>query len=200
MVPAIIALGAVVREVRAQTNPVEPAPGYVRFEDDELIQAAFERPKTWIATTGKGLLLPHAQVRFRGPRNNEDTYTAFLSVRRVPVQPDAGYATAATAAKQYLDHLPPGAALESRVARMVGPVSGELIVYALPIPPQHRHGLKPMKIPVRTWIVFVQRRNDIYEVTFSADTRDASRHEAAFHRLLETFEFRNVAEQVEPET
>jgi hypothetical protein len=168
-----------------------------RYEGrDAPLGVSFSYPDAWQAQEARGSLEPYHQVRLRGPRNREDTYTAYMIVRSRPSGSADGASESAQAMLQrYRELLPEGSKIDRDVVRQLAGQSAHDLVISYTIPPRRLHAEPPasnpsLEIPVTTRTLFLERGQRLYELVYSADARDYRRFAAVFERLLETLEFR----------
>lgn len=142
----------------------------------------FVYPSAWRLSDEQRALEPFTGLRLLGPRNQEDTYTASITIRAVRPADDPALPLEVRV-REYLDHLPDGAVVERRTARKLEQAPAEDLVVSLSVL-FFRSGLKPLPIPVKTRAVFFRRGPYLYWVMYSADARDYAAHEPVFERLL----------------
>jgi hypothetical protein len=157
---------------------------------DASLGIAFSYPDAWKAQEERGRLEPYRQVRLRGPRNQADTYTAYIIVRSRPSGDDEGsYESVEALMQRYRELLPEGTSVDQDdVRQLAGSAARDLIVSST-IPKRHRHVESP-EIPVTTRTVCLEHGHRLYELVYSADAREYPRFVSVFERLLDTLEFR----------
>ena len=148
----------------------------------------FVYPSAWRLTEEQGTLEPYAELRLLGPRNEEDTYTASITVRAIRPADDPALPLEVRV-REYRDHLPDGAVVERHAARKLEQAPAEDLAVSWTVPPLFRSGLKPLPIPVKTRAVLFRRGPYLYELIYSADARDYAAHEPVFERLLASLRF-----------
>jgi hypothetical protein len=148
-------------------------------------------PSDWRLTEEAGRREPYAQLRLLGPRNAEDTYTAYIAVRGVAPEAERGAGESLDErVRRYADELLDGATIESVQPASLQQAEARELVTLFTVPPLFRSGLKPLPIPVKTRAVFVHRGPYRYELIYSADAREYAAHAPAFDRVLASLRFR----------
>lgn len=180
-------LGVVTSEDR-----MEMAGHYAEYtSSDPDFVASFAYPEGWSLDEERGTMEAYREVRVRGPRNADDTYTSYLAVRASPLKTAGGpFATTADAVEHYMSRLPAGAVVASRETRVVAGLTADDLTVDYTLPPLHLHGLKPTAIPIKTRTVFLERGSYLYELILSADAREFPRQAETFERLVATVRFR----------
>ena len=148
----------------------------------------FDYPAVWLLQEERGTVEPYRQVRVRGQRNADDTYTCFMAVRISPVKSQGG---------RYHDTLERVRALrELSISGQTTVSDHPLRVAGLPatevratleIPAQHKPELKAIAIPVKTTTIVLQHGTNLYELQYSCDAREYDRYANAFRRLVRSF-------------
>ena len=147
-------------------------------------------PARWRLMEEQGRREPYAQARFLGPRNAEDTYTAYIAVRGILPDSEGGPTESLDErVRRYTEELLEGAAIESVQPTALQQGEARDLVVSFTVPPLFRSGLKPIPIPVKTRIVFLQRGRSCYEIAYSADAREYAAHAPAFERVLASLRF-----------
>jgi hypothetical protein len=150
----------------------------------------FRYPAAWSLREERGKDQPYTQVRIKGPRNAEDTYTAYLAVTAFPKKTQGGkHETLDEMAAAYLRQLYRDSRVLSDDPRQVADLPGRDILVAINIPPLHHRDLKPLPIPVKTRKVMIERGERLYEFVYSADARAYDEHAAAFEELLRSVQW-----------
>ena len=150
-----------------------------------------EYPTGWRLQEEQGQLDAYRQVRFLGPRNPDDTYTCYVSVRGSPVKSHGGkYESVAELMASYRQYSFRDAKIELERPRTVADQKSQGMTATFTIPPLHKPGLKAIPIPVKTRILFLERASYLYELIYSVDLREYDRHAEPFERLVRTFRFR----------
>lgn len=148
-------------------------------------------PSDWRLTEEAGRRERYAQLRLLGPRNAEDTYTAYIAVRGVAPDAESGAGESLDArVRRYADELLDGTTIESVQPASLQQAEARELVASFTVPPLFRSGLKPLPIPVKTRAVFVHRGPYRYELIYSADAREYAAHAPAFDRVLASLRFR----------
>ena len=154
------------------------------------LRVTFQYPKDWPVKEETGQVEAYREVRIKGPRNLEDTFTLLLAVRSSPLREHGGkFRTIEELIQHHLSHLFAGAKIVARKKRMAGGQSAEDITVAYTIPPLHQPGLKAIEIPVKSRTLFVESHGRLYELLYNADAREYDEHRDAFEQLLTTFHF-----------
>jgi hypothetical protein len=153
------------------------------------LRVSFEYPTDWEFQEGHGAMEPYAQVRLIGPRNGEGTYSCYIVVRHFQRRAQGRFASAQDAARYHIKHLPPDAKMLSQRDEIIGGHAARSIIATYTIPALHKAALRSRDIPVRQQTMFLEQGPSIYEITFSADSREYLKHLSAFSRLLQTFAF-----------
>ena len=171
---------------------MEMAGNYAEYtSSDSDFTASFVYPEGWSLDEERGTKEAYREVRIRGPRNADDTYTCYLAVRASPLKSEGGkFATSADALEHYTHRLLEGSAVESHTDRAVAGLPADDLTVSYTLPPLHLHGLTPKAIPIKTRTVFLEHGAYLYELIFSADAREFPRHAEAFERLVTTIRFR----------
>ena len=155
------------------------------------LAVSLDYPPSWRLVEERGRAEPYAAVRVLGPRNAEDTYTAYMTVRGWLVPGEAGRMEEIDGrVHRYTSQLLDGSAVESDMRRRQWGTDVRDLTVAYTVPPLHRAGLKPVQIPVRTRTLFLRRGEYAYEVSYSADAREYASHQDAFDELLASLRFR----------
>ena len=156
----------------------------------EAMPVRFTAPAGWRLQTDRGAAQSYRSWRFVGPCNQPGTYSAYISVRELPLH-DAGgaYATLEEWAQVMTNSLADGAEIESRWSGLLGSERTEDITVLYPVPPLrlHGHGTPEEPVPVRTRTICVQRGSRLYELTLSADAREYAQYTAPFDELLSSW-------------
>ena len=168
------------------------APSTLTYPGAEAdLPVSFEYPSDWRLMEERGVTESYHAVRLLGPRNADDTYTAYFVVRAFPVQPPGSrYADQRALVSHILTHLPDGASVDPQATRPLDGASADEWTVEYTIPPLHHVGRKAVKIPVKTRTVVVQRGPLLYEIAYSADERNYEAHLPAFEGLLSSLQFR----------
>ena len=168
-----------------------PGPGERLYRGTApLLAVRLIYPAQWRLTEERGRQEPYTQVRLLGPRNAEDTYTAYITVRGVLPDPGGGPGESLDErVRRYIDTLLEGTAIESVQPTAFEPGEARELVISVTIPPLFRSGLKPLPIPVKTRTVFLRRGRAYYEIAYSADAREYAAHLQVFERLLASLRF-----------
>ncbi len=166
--------------------------GTVFRGEEPPLSVSLAYPPSWRLVEERGRAEPYAALRLLGPRNAEDTYTAYISVRGSPLPPEARAADEdpGDPARRYLSQLIDGTAVESDARRRQWGTDVRDLTVAYTVPPLHRSGLKPVPIPVRTRTLFLRRGGYAYQVAYSADAREYAAHLGEFDALLASLRFR----------
>lgn len=164
---------------------------YVEYTgSDPAFMIAFHYPKGWKLQEERGTIDVYRQVRVLGPRNEEDTYTPYVSVRGSPLKSFGGkHHNVQELINSYKQHLFHDATIESERQRTVAGIRTTDLTASFIIPPQHKPKLKAIPIPVKTRLLFLEKDPYLYELIYSADAREYERHSEAFERLIKTFRF-----------
>ena len=157
--------------------------------DEPPLAVSLSYPRSWRLVEERGRAEPYAAVRLLGPRNAEDTYTAYITVRGSLLPPATRADDADGPAARYLARLIDGTAVESDTRRRQWGTEVRDLTVAYTVPPLHRAGLRPLPIPVRTRTLFLRRGDHAYEIAYSADAREYASHLAAFDELLTSLRF-----------
>ena len=168
-----------------------PGPGERLYRGTApLLAFSLIYPAQWRLTEERGRQEPYTQVRLLGPRNAEDTYTAYITVRGVLPDPEGGPEESLDErVRRYTDTLLEGTAIESVQPTAFEQGQARELVVSVTIPPLFRSGLKPLPIPVKTRTVFLRRGRAYYEIAYSADAREYAAHLQVFERLLASLRF-----------
>lgn len=149
---------------------------------------ALQYPAGWRMEYEEGRTEPYQQIRLVGPRNEEDTYTAFIAIRVRPRRSEGGwYERVEELVSQSAEHVVEGSVVDGPRAVQVAGLAAEELLVSLTITPRPQHGLPPLPIPVQSRAVFFEREGAYYEIVYSADAREFARHEQALADLLESF-------------
>ena len=151
----------------------------------------FAIPAGWQVERDDGRRETYQQVRLLGPRNQEDTYTAFMAIRVRPLRAEAGwYEHIAELVRQEADGALEGSLVDGpHPVRLAGLPAQELTVSVTLRPPAH-HEFPPGEVPLITRAVFFEHDHAGYEIMYSADAREYARYEPAFTALLDSFVIR----------
>lgn len=154
------------------------------------LMVRFEYPQAWPLHEEQGKREFYRAIRIAGPRNPNDTYTTYLSVRASPLKSFGGkYERLADAITQYVDHLLEGSRIIAQQQATVADSTGTDVLVTYTMPALHHKGLKAEAVPVTARTVFFEKAPYLYEVTYSADSREYEQHAQAFEHLLTTFRF-----------
>ncbi len=180
--------GTIKREGRTMNPSIAKYVDYVSTEPSLAVR--FQIPEGWGVQREQGKVERYHQIRIRGPRNQEDTYTCYLSVRASPLQSYGGkFGSVEELVSNYKSHLfQDPQILVQHPVKVAGIAAQELLV-SFTIPPLHQPNLKSIPIPVRTRSCFFERSPYLYELIYSADAREFERYVEAFDRLVRTFRF-----------
>lgn len=150
----------------------------------------FQYPAAWRLQEEQGKIDLYRQVRVMGPRNSEDTYTCYLSVSGAPLKKHGGrFESAKERLAIYKGHLFSDGKVDRERERTFAGEKASDITVSYTIPPLHERGLKPIPIPVKTRTLFFEKGAYLYELIYSADSREYDLHVKAFEQLLKTFRF-----------
>ena len=145
-------------------------------------------PVGWRVEHDQGRRESYQQVRLIGPRNAEDTYTAFIAIRVRPRQEEGGwYERIEDLMRQTMDHTVEGSTVDGPRAAQVAGLPAEELVVSSTLTLRPEHGLRPGPIPVKSRAVFFARERAFYEVVFSADAREYAPLEPEFDEMLRSF-------------
>ena len=147
-------------------------------------------PSAWRLTEEVGSRERYAQVHLLGPRNAEDTYTAYIAVRGVVPDGEGAMGGLDERVRRYADELLEGTTIESLRPTSLQHAEARDLLVAFTVPPLFHPGLKSLPIPVKTRTVFLRRGAYLYEVIYSADAREYAAHAPAFERVLASLRFR----------
>jgi hypothetical protein len=147
-------------------------------------------PARWRLTEEAGVHEGYEQIRLQGPRNQEDTYTAYITVRG-RLLPEADRTDAALDAwiRGYVSGALEGSGTESDTELLLADAPARDLVSSITVPPLFRQGLQPLEIPITTRMVVCRRGAYLYELVYSADSREYDRHAPVFARLLTSVRF-----------
>ena len=164
---------------------------YAAYTGDKPgLLVTFEYPQGWDVHEEQGKAQFYREVRILGPRNQEETYTAYLSVRGSPLKPFGGRHEALDElVANYKNHLLQGAQIVSEQPRTIGGTNGVDLTVSYIMPAIHHKGLKAQAVPVTSRTVFLENGPYLCELTFSADAREYEQHAPAFEHLLGSFRF-----------
>ena len=162
---------------------------YREYQGDQLgVPIVFRYPIAWQLQQEQGTVERYQQVRVLGPRNREDTYRCYLTIRSSPLERDGGkFDTRDALVKHYTDHLFTGASIDGDRERQVAGVPARDLTVSYTIPPLYQHGLKAIEIPVKTRTVVLQLHDHLLELVYSADQREYAEYAEAFDELLAAF-------------
>lgn len=166
----------------------KPAAKFSKYQGNEPgLTVAFQYPEGWRLQQEKGAIDRYRKVRLLGPRNQEDTYTCYISVAGFPKKTEGGkFDTLEEFARNYKDHLLANTQIETEAARTVSGQRALDLTVSYVIPPLYEHNLKPIEIPVKTRTLFAQKGSTLYQITYGADAREYDLHAQAFEQLLKT--------------
>jgi len=188
LLSAVLALWRLPSETAHAADP-EPFATYVGT--DASVRVRFDYPAGWRLTEERGAIDAYVSVRLLGPRNAQDTYTAYIVVRSSPFQANGGlHPSAGALMDQFLETAPPGAVVESRVVTPVDGQPADDLTLSYTIPPFFHKGLVPAATKVKTRLLALERPPYLYELTYSADAQEYDAGAASFARLLESLRFR----------
>ena len=171
----------------------KPEAKFSKFQGyDAELRVAFQYPEGWRLEQEKGTIDRYQKVRLLGYRNQEGTYTCYLSVVGFPKKESGGkFETLEEFARNYKEHLLIDSKIEAEVAHSVAGQKAIDLTVSYTIPPLYKHGLKAIEIPVKTRTLFAQKGPYLYQITYSADAREYDLHAQAFEQLLKTFRFQS---------
>ena len=185
---------SLIRKPASQNTPGVAGPlpdGVLSYTSaDPELPVAFQYPSGWRIDEERGAVDVYHQVRLRGPRNQEDTYTAYLLVRSTPLHERDAAEGVRGFMTRYTSHLPEGAAIDSRAAQQLAGLTAEDLMVSYTIPPLHRAGRAPRAIPVRTRTLVAAKDGRLYEFVYSADARAYTDSAGAFERVSRTLQIR----------
>ena len=151
------------------------------------LKVSLEYPGKWMLQEEQGKMEFYQGVRMLGPRNADDTYAAYVSVRGFPLRAFGGsYEDLHALVEHYKIHAPRDSRIVSESPRKVAGAAGRDLTFSFTIPPLHHKGIKALAIPVKERKVFVEHSPYLYELTYSADSREYDRYAEAFEHLLKT--------------
>lgn len=167
---------------------INPMEGYAEYRGETLgILVRCQYPEGWTIQEERGQREPYLQVRFRGPRNPDQTYTAYISVRESPLAAYGGKFEGVDAAVDFfLSHLLSDARVKAKTQKLIGGIQAIDLSVAYTIPPLRRPTLRAQPIPVVTRSLFVEKSPYLYELIYSADEQEFPRYLPSFEHLLET--------------
>ncbi len=162
---------------------------YMQYQGTEPgLMVRFEYPGQWKLYEERGKVETYRQVRMLGPRNHDDTYTAYFSVWGSPLKSSGGrHENLDGLVTHYKSHLLSETQMLSEQPLTVGGKRAVEVMVSYTMPPIHHKGLKAMAVPVKTLTVFLEYSPYLYELTYSADAREYEQSAKAFQRLLKTF-------------
>ena len=155
---------------------------------DPVLKVRFEYPRTWSLREEHGQIDVYRLVRLLGPRNQDDSYTAYIAIQGAPLK-DAGgkFQHLEEAVASYTSHLAPGATLVSSTSTQVAGAPAQDLFVTYTMPSWHHRGLKAVEIPIKARAVFVALGPYLYHLSYSADAREYDRHAEVFEQALRTF-------------
>lgn len=150
-----------------------------------VAQLAVDLPAGWQVSETRGTVETYEELRCLGPRNADDTYTAWIAVRARPLaaRPDGTPQSADAAADDYLSAWGEDATATRATAQVAG-LTVPAVGLSYTIPPLHRRGLHPVAVPVASRTVFLVKGASLYELSYSADAREFAASLPAFDALL----------------
>lgn len=154
------------------------------------LQVSLEYPEGWSLSEEHGQVERYELVRLLGPRNQDESYSCYLSVQGAPTQAFGGkWQGREDLAQNYLSHLHQGAqVLETRETIIAGIPAKDITVFYTMSPWRHQ-GLKAVDIPIKARTLILERGPYVYQLIYSADAREYDRYADAFERLLNTLAF-----------
>ena len=163
---------------------------YARYAGTEpALKLSFEYPAGWPFHEERGKVDIYSEVRFAGPRNADDTYTAIFSVRGSPLKAARGkYQDAAEAVAHTKQHLLQDSRIVSEQLTVVAGTKATELIVASTMPAIHHKGIKAMAVPLMGRTIFLERGPYLYELAFSADAREYDRSLQAFQHVLDTLQ------------
>ena len=184
----------VMQQGRSITNGMRGQMGkahYVAYVgNDPALQVTFEYPQGRSVQEETGQVERFRQVRLMGPRNRDDSYTAYLSVLGTPLKAYGGkYPNKEEFLRNYTSHLQQGAQIVSTTSTKISGAAAIDITVSYTMPPWHHQDLKAVEVPVKARTIVVEKPPYLYQLTYSADAREYDAHAPAFEHLRKTFRF-----------
>lgn len=162
-----------------------------RFEATLELPVSFEYPEGWKLKEEKGTVQNYRQARIMGPRNEDDTYSASISVVGYPLRKDGGrFDDLAGMIRNFKEHQIGEEKMEQEKMTVVGGQPAVDMTISTVIPPLLHRGTKNLEVPVKNRTLFVQRGESLYRITYSADSRMYDSHSKEFEHLLGSLQFR----------
>ena len=167
---------------------------WVRYQNTRAqLDFAFEYPQNWVVGLEEGRQQPYAQVIILGPRNAANSYSAGLTIRRQPVKTSGGlYENLEALIKSRRSQRAANRAFELLGEREqpLGQLTAWRSEFTDVVPlPSHSVEAKPTKI--RTVLVQFAVYEQLYELSFSADTSEYPQYQYVFDHLLNSLRFTN---------
>ena len=157
---------------------------------ESALQVTLEYPEPWALYEDKGKVEFYREVRIVGPRNGEDTYTPYISVRGSPMKVFGGrHENLDELVRQYRSHLIPGTEIVSEAQRSVAGLKADELTLTYTMPAIHHKGIRPIPVPLKERRIFIEKHPYLYELTYSADAREYDRYAEAFERVVKTLRF-----------
>ena len=154
------------------------------------LPVAFRHPAAWRLQEERGRIDAYREVRLLGARNDDKTYTSSFVVRSAPLRSAGGrYGSLQELVAAYTTSGLHGGILLTEQSQTVAGVPAMDLIFSYRIPPLHHRGLVPKEIPVTTHAVLLEHDGRLYELLYSADTRDYNRFTGEFDELLRSFRF-----------
>ena len=157
--------------------------------NDATFPIRFEAPDGWKATEESGTVDSYRAIRLLGPRNAEDTYTSAITIRQSPVKAQGGkFASGEELMEHALAHQLSGSTTEARTVTTVAETPAIDVTVAYTVPPLRLPKLTPLPIPVKTRTLVLVKGSYVYEVIYTADAREYSRHASVFERVARSLQ------------
>ncbi len=147
----------------------------------------FYYPNTWNIKIDQGKIEDYTQVFVRGPRNLDDTYTTAFIVRETPM--GSKFKNIDELRQHRMKYIYSRAVFSEQKEAKIDNQSARSFIAAYTIPPSHSHGLKPLPIQLKCWVVFVENNQKLYEIIFNSDAQLFDKYSPDFAHLLKTFRF-----------
>jgi len=152
------------------------------------LPVSFRYPGAWRLQEEAGQVERYRQVRVLGPRNLEDSYSAYFAVYGAPVTARGGtHQDLEAFISNYTAHLQQGAQVLADTDSAVAGGRARDLTVSFTLPPWHHRDLKPVEVPVQQRVILFERDRTLYQLTYSADAREYDRHAAVFEKLLKSF-------------
>ncbi len=147
----------------------------------------FQYPKAWAIQVDQGKIQDYTQVFVKGPRNSDNSYTTMFIVRELTM--GKPFKSMAELKQNRMKFVYRKAVLSDEKEMSLDANSAQSFRATQTLPPLRLQGFKPVPVNLRSWHVYAEKNQKLYEIIFNADQALFDKYAADFAHLLKTFRF-----------